>query len=51
VNYHRSVWHHPLIAVERESEFIVIERAEPGDNLEQAALPRPLEITRYPGDA
>ena len=32
VNYHRGVWHHPLIALQRESEFLVIDRGGPREN-------------------
>ena len=33
VNYARSVWHHPVIALDRESDFLVVDRGGPGDNL------------------
>ena len=33
VNYAAGVWHHPVIAVGRETDFLVIDRGGPGDNL------------------
>ncbi len=32
VNYHRNVWHHYLIPLKNDSEFIVIDRKGEGDN-------------------
>ncbi len=33
VNYAPGVWHHPVIALGREADFLVIDRGGPGDNL------------------
>ncbi|KON80787.1 ureidoglycolate lyase [Azoarcus sp. PA01] len=38
VNYARGVWHHPLLALDAVSDFIVIDRAGPGDNCDEVAL-------------
>lgn len=38
VNYHRGVWHHPLIALDAESDFIVIDRGGAGDNCDEYRL-------------
>ncbi len=38
VNYRRGVWHHFLLALEEQSDFLVIDRAGPGDNLEEVHL-------------
>lgn len=35
VNYGRNVWHHPLMALGAASDFIVVDREAPGDNLEE----------------
>lgn len=35
VNYHRGVWHHPVLAIEPEDDFLVIDRAGPGDNCDE----------------
>jgi ureidoglycolate lyase len=38
VHYRRGTWHHFLLALEAESDFLVIDRAGPGDNLEEIEL-------------
>ena len=38
VNYRRNVWHHPLLVYADDEQFIVVDRAGPGDNLEEARL-------------
>jgi ureidoglycolate lyase len=38
VNYRKGVWHHFLLALEAESDFLVIDRAGPGDNLDEIEL-------------
>ncbi len=35
VNYRANVWHHPLMALERISDFLVVDRDGPGHNLEE----------------
>ena len=40
VNYAPGVWHHPLIAVEAVSDFLVIDRAGEGDNCDEVQLAR-----------
>lgn len=35
VNYARNVWHHPLIALDAVSDFLVVDREGPGANLEE----------------
>jgi ureidoglycolate lyase len=49
VNYRRNVWHHPLIALHRVSDFMVIDRAGEGENLMIEALAEPLEIVSLAG--
>ncbi len=44
VNYRRGVWHHPLIALRVTSDFLVIDRAGEGANLELERLGDPLLI-------
>ena len=39
VNYRKGTWHHPLIALQRTSEFLVVDRGGEGDNLEETDLP------------
>jgi ureidoglycolate lyase len=40
VNLHRGTWHHPLLALDRRSDFLVLDRAGPGANCDEAVLPR-----------
>jgi ureidoglycolate lyase len=42
VHYRQGTWHHFLLVLEADSDFLVIDRAGPGDNCE--------EITLAPGD-
>lgn len=32
VNYHRGVWHHPLVAIADEADFLVIDRGAEGED-------------------
>ncbi|MDB5799208.1 MAG: ureidoglycolate hydrolase [Rhodocyclales bacterium] len=38
VNYANGVWHHPLLALDEVSDFLVMDRSGPGDNCDEAAL-------------
>lgn len=38
VNYAAGVWHHPLLALEAISDFLVIDRSGPGHNCDIATL-------------
>jgi ureidoglycolate lyase len=38
VNYAKGVWHHFLLALDGERDFLVIDRAGPGDNLDEIEL-------------
>ena len=38
VNYHRGVWHHPLIALEAAIDFLCIDRAGAGANCDEETL-------------
>lgn len=40
VNYRRGVWHHPLLALEQESEFLIVDRLGTAPNCEEATLPQ-----------
>ena len=38
VHYRKGVWHHSLLALDPDSLFLVVDRAGPGDNLEEVEL-------------
>lgn len=38
INYARNIWHHPLLALEAESRFLVVDRKGPGANLEEVVI-------------
>ena len=35
VNYARNVWHHPLLVLDDDSRFLIVDRKGPGNNLEE----------------
>ena len=39
VNYARGTWHHFLLALDAESDFLVVDREGPGENLDEVELP------------
>lgn len=48
VNYAKGVWHHPLLALDQVSNFLIIDRAGPGENcdvvgMEAVSMIPPLE--------
>jgi len=45
VNFHPGVWHHPLLVLVEQQDFIVIDRGGPGDNLVEAGLEKPVIVT------
>ncbi len=38
VSYRRGTWHHPLLILHPEQDFLVVDRDGPGGNLEEVAL-------------
>ena len=38
INYARKVWHHPLLVLDADSRFLIIDRKGPGNNLEEVWL-------------
>ncbi len=44
VNYAPAVWHHPLLALEAVSDFLVIDRGGAGPNCDEVALAQPAII-------
>jgi len=46
VNYHRNIWHHPLIALEKVCDFLVVDRGGEGNNLQEYSYPEPWLLER-----
>ncbi|WP_345796468.1 ureidoglycolate lyase [Castellaniella sp. MT123] len=44
VNYARGVWHHPLLGLDAVSDFLIIDRAGPGDNCDIVQMEAPSVI-------
>lgn len=44
VQYGVGVWHHPLLVLEPEQDFLVVDRVGPGTNLDEVALDPAIEI-------
>ncbi len=44
VNYARGVWHHPLLALERVSDFVVVDRGGVQPNCDEIVLSEPLRL-------
>lgn len=45
VNYAAGVWHHPLLALDAVSDFLIVDRAGPGANCDERDLAEPLTIS------
>ncbi len=44
VNYRRGAWHHPLIALDALSDFLIIDRGGGGNNCDEVLLPMEYEV-------
>ena len=44
VNYRRNVWHHPLMSIGEECDFLVADRDGPGNNLQEYVFDSPYMI-------
>lgn len=44
VNYRANVWHHPLVSLEAESDFLVVDRGGEGANLEEFFFDEPYRV-------
>lgn len=38
VNYHRGIWHHPMIVVDSTCDFLTVDREGPGSNLDEITV-------------
>ena len=45
INYARGVWHHPLLVLQANSRFLIIDRKGPGNNLDEVWLPEHQQFT------
>ena len=45
VNYHAGTWHHPVIALDRETDFLVVDRAGSGRNCDEFYFDEGARIT------
>jgi len=45
VNYAKGVWHHPLLALDKVSDFIVVDRSGEGRNLNEQDLSESVWLT------
>lgn len=44
VNYRLNVWHHPLMSLDLVSDYLVVDRSGPGNNLEEFFFETPFVI-------
>ena len=51
INFAAGVWHHPLLALHGESDFLVIDRDEPAGNCDERPLDRTLLLHVEPNPA
>ena len=49
VNYHRGVWHHPILCCEAEDDFLVVDREGEGNNCDEYFFADETEILLDPG--
>jgi ureidoglycolate lyase len=48
VNYHRGVWHHPLLAILETCDFLVVDRGGAGTNCEEVFFEPEEILVDYP---
>lgn len=46
INYHANVWHGVLTPLGQPQDFLVVDRADPGTNLEEYRFPTPWTVER-----
>ncbi|MDH3451273.1 MAG: ureidoglycolate lyase [Gammaproteobacteria bacterium] len=44
INYSRDVWHHPVLALDTETHFLIVDRDGPGHNCDEIELPTPVQV-------
>lgn len=48
INYRANIWHHPLMALEEISDFLVVDRSGAGNNLEEYFYSEPYIVPETP---
>jgi ureidoglycolate lyase len=48
VTYARNAWHHPLLVLDPDSRFLIVDRKGPGNNLDEVWLPEGTDLTLQP---
>ena len=43
-HYAPGTWHHPLLALNAVSDFLVIDRSGPGNNCDETAITPPVQL-------
>ena len=50
VSYARNIWHHPLLVLAPDSDFLIVDRGGPGDNLEEVRFGEDAPLALTPQD-
>ncbi len=45
VNYHKGVWHHPVLALSQQDHFLIVDRAGPGNNCDEFHYGEEVQLT------
>ncbi|KXF83172.1 ureidoglycolate lyase [Enterovibrio coralii] len=48
VNYHRGVWHHPVLALTQDDQFLVIDREGEGNNCDEFFFSKHIRVILAP---
>lgn len=48
VNYRHNVWHHPVLALDRVTDFLIVDRGGPGDNCDEIHFSSALALITAP---
>ncbi len=44
INYHRGVWHHPILCCVAQDDFLIVDREGPGNNCDEHFYPEQIKI-------
>ncbi|MGY8869416.1 MAG: ureidoglycolate lyase [Pseudomonadales bacterium] len=48
INYRKNIWHHPILALNNNDDFLVVDRAGPGNNCDEFYFPEGQSILLSP---